>query len=55
MLLPLVDEAMDVGQLRGVGAAVDQEREGAPGFDGLELIRVTDEQYLGSGGLCDAS
>ena len=51
VLLPLVDEAMDLGQFRGVGAAVDEEREGAPGFDGLELMGVADEQDLGSRGL----
>ena len=51
VLLPLVGEAVDLGQFRGVGAAVDQERERSPGFDGLELVRVTDEQDLGAGGL----
>ena len=51
VLLPLVDEAVDLGQLRGVGTAVDEERERAPGLDGLELVRVSDEQDLRSGGL----
>ena len=46
---------MDLGQLGGVGAAVDQERERAPGLDGLELVRVADEQDLGPGGLGDAT
>ena len=55
MLLPLVDEAVDLGQLRGVGAAVDQQREGAAGFDGLELMRVTDEQDLGARACGDAA
>ena len=44
-------EAVDLGQLGGVGAPVDQERERSPGVDGLELVRVADEQHLGARGL----
>ena len=50
-LLPLVGEAVDLGQLRCVGASVDEEREGPAGVDGLELVRVADEQHLGARGL----
>ena len=51
VLLPLVGEAVDLGQLGCVRTAVDEEREGSAGVDGLKLVGVADEQHLGARGL----
>ena len=45
-LLPLVGEAVDLGQLGGVGTGGRQERERPSRVDRLELRPVTDQQHL---------
>ena len=44
LLLPLVREAVDLGQVRRVRKPVNEERERSPGVYGLELMGVADEQ-----------
>jgi hypothetical protein len=41
-----VGEAVDVGELGRVVSDVDEHRKRSPGFDGLELCPVADEQHL---------
>ena len=45
-LLPGVGEAVNVDQLGGIVAVVDQQAEHTTGVDGLELGIVTDQQHL---------
>jgi hypothetical protein len=48
LLLPLVGEPVDLVQRRCVRTPADEEREGSTCVDGLELVRVADQQDLGA-------